>query len=100
MSQKTNETICPCMMKGIEEYQMLVFPDGIKMRVKGLGRIFEIAYQEGKIPDRLVAGEMADQLSKENYIPSDERARLEYRDVILREYRKFCEAKKENKVGS
>jgi hypothetical protein len=95
MSSETDETICPCMMPGIEEFRQIVFPDGDKIRVKGLDRIFEVAYWEGKIPDMFVAVELLNQLSKENYIPSNEHIRLEYTAVVLKEYRKFFEKKEQ-----
>jgi hypothetical protein len=93
MPLQTDETICPCTMPGIEEFRQIVFPDGDKIRVKGVDRIFEIAYREGKMPDIIVGGELLDQLSKENYIPSNEHVRLEYTAVILKEYQKFFEKK-------
>ncbi|MCX5811136.1 MAG: hypothetical protein NT178_01120 [Proteobacteria bacterium] len=98
MSAQIGEVTCPCMMTGIEECRQLVFPDGGQIRVKGLDRIFEIAYWEGKMPDNSVAYELIEQLSKENYIPSSEQARLEYTTVVLREYRKFFEKKEQNKA--
>jgi hypothetical protein len=97
MSAEVDEVICPCSMPGIEECRQLVFHDGDKIRVKGLDRLFEIAYWEGKLPDRAVADEMVNQLSKENYIPSSESVRLEYAGAVLKEYRKFVEKEKQRK---
>jgi len=99
MSAQISEVICPCTMPGIEEFRQIVFPDGGQIRVKGLDRIFEIAYWEGKTPDNSVAGEMVDQLSKENYIPYNEGVRLEYAAAVLREYKKFFEKKEQSKAG-
>jgi hypothetical protein len=99
MSAEVKEVICPCMMTGIEECRQLIFSDGDKIRVRGLDKIFEIAYWEGKKPDNVIADEMVDQLSKENYIPSSERAHMEYVSAVLREYKKFFEKKEQNKVG-
>jgi hypothetical protein len=96
MTAEFNETVCPCNMPGIEETRQLVFPDGGKIRIKGLDRLFEIAYREGKLPDKYAADELVDRLSEENYIPSSEPARFEYKAVVLKEYRKFVE-KKEKK---
>jgi hypothetical protein len=97
MSAEVNEVICPCAMPGIEEFRQLVFSDGDKIMVRGLDRTFEIAYQEGKLPDNALANELVNQLSKENYIPSNERVRLEYAIAVLREYRKFFEKKEQRK---
>lgn len=84
-------------MPGIEEFRQLVFSDGDKIRIKGLDKVFEIAYWEGKLPDNTLANELVNQLSKENYIPSNERVRLEYATAVLREYRKFFKKKEERK---
>ncbi len=97
MSAELNEVICPCAMPGIEEFRQLVFSDGDKIRVRGLDRAFEIAYREAKLPDNALANELVNQLSKENYIPSNERVRLEYVIAVLREYRKFFEKKEQRK---
>ena len=35
MAEDSNEAICPCMMQGIEEFQEVVFPDGVKSESKG-----------------------------------------------------------------
>ncbi len=77
---------------------MLSFPDGCQVGVNGLDRIFDEAYQEGKRPDHSIADELVNRLSKNNYIPSA--AWAEYEDVVLREYRKFFEAKEKIKVGN
>jgi hypothetical protein len=100
MSAEINEAICPCMMPGIEVYRLLVFPDGVQVRVKGLDRIFEDAYAEGKKPDRPVANELVSRLSENNYIPSG--AWSEFEAVVLKEYRKFFEAseQKKNEIGN
>jgi len=92
-----SEVTCPCMMAGIEECRQLVFPDGGQIRVKGLDRIFEIAYWEGKMPGNDIADELLERLSEENYIPSSEHVRLEYTAVVLKEYRKFFEKKEQIK---
>ncbi len=80
---------CPCNAPGIESYRLLTFPDGIQVRVKGLDKIFEDAYKEGKKPHWSIAGEMVNRLSEYNYISST--ARFEYEEAVFREYRKFFE---------
>lgn len=84
------------MMQGIEEFRQLVFPDGVQVRVKGLNRIFEIAYWEGKKPDKSVANELVDRLSENNYIPSE--AWSEYEALVLKEYRRFFDTKEADKT--
>lgn len=84
------------MMPGIEEFRQLVFPDGVKIRVKGLNKIFEIAYREGGKPDKSVANELVSRLSENNYIPSG--AWSEFETVVLKEYRMFFETKEKNEA--
>jgi hypothetical protein len=73
---------------------MLTFPDGCQVGVNGLDRIFDEAYQQRKRPDHSIANELVNRLSKNNYIPST--AWAEYEDVVVREYRKFFEAKEKS----
>jgi hypothetical protein len=82
---------CPCNAPGIEAYRLLTFPDGIQVRVKGLDKIFEDAYQEGKKPHWSIVSELVKQLSEYNYIPTG--AQFEYEEALLREYRLFFEKK-------
>jgi hypothetical protein len=97
MAEDSNEAICPCMMKGIEEFQQVVFPDGVTIRIKGLRMLFEEACREGKKPDRSIANDLVNRLSRNNYVPSE--ARSEYEALVLKEYRKFLDAKEEKKVA-
>ena len=82
-------TCCSCNAPGIESYHLLMFPDGIHVRVKGLDKIFEDAYQEGKKPHWSIASELVKRLSEYNYIPSS--AQFEYEEALLKEFRLFFE---------
>ena len=85
------ETCSPCNAPGIEAYRLLTFPDGIHVRVKGLDKIFEDAYQEGKKPHWSIASELVKRLSEYNYIPTG--AQFEYEEALLKEFRLFFEKK-------
>jgi hypothetical protein len=87
------EPCCAPVPKGI---QLLIFPDGSQVGVNGLESIFDDAYREGKKPDISVADELVRKLSENNYIPSV--TWPEYEEVVLKEYRKFIEAKGTSKV--
>jgi len=78
---------CPCTATGIEAYRLLTFPYGIQVRVKGLHKILEVAYREGKRPHWSIASKLVERLSETNYIPSS--ARFEYEEALLKEYRQF-----------
>ena len=91
------ETCSPCNAPGIEAYRLLTFPDGIHVRVKGLDKIFEDAYQEGKKPHWSIASELVKRLSEYNYIPTSEAVRREYRNVLLKEYEEFIEVHEREK---
>jgi len=80
---------CPCNAPGIEAYRLIMFPNGIQVRVKGLDKIFEDAYREGKNPHWSIAGELVKRLSEYNYIPTS--AQCEYEETLLKEYRLFFE---------
>jgi hypothetical protein len=80
---------CPCTAPGIEAYRLLTFPDGIQVRVKGLDKIFEEVYGEGKRPHWSIASELVKRLSEYNYIPTS--AQFEYEEALLKEYRLFFE---------
>lgn len=82
---------CPCNAPGIEAYRLLTFPDGIQVRVRGLDKIFEDVYKEGKKPHWSIACDMVDRLSEYNYISPS--ARFEYEEALLKEYRLFFEKK-------
>lgn len=83
---------CPCNAPGIEAYRLLTFPDGIQVRVRGLDKVLEEAYQQGKKPHWSIASELVKQLSEYNYIPAG--AQFEYEEALLKEYRLFFEKKK------
>ena len=88
----------PCCAPGSKELRLLVFSDGCQIGVRGLDRIFDNAYREGKKPDHSVANELVRQLSENNYVPLV--AWPEYEDVLLKEYSKFFEAKEKNAAGN
>lgn len=81
----------PCNAPGIEAYRLLTFPDGIQVRVKGLDKILEETYQQGKKPHWSTASELVKKLSEYNYIPAS--AQFEYEEALLKEYRLFFEKK-------
>jgi hypothetical protein len=66
--------------------------------VNGLDNIFDEAYSEGKRPDRSIANELVSRLSKNNYIPSA--AWIEYEEVVLREFKRFVEAREKREAGN
>ena len=73
---------------------MLSFPDGTKIRVIGLDEILADLYSEGRLPNKETAEEILDRLEKNNnYIPPS--ARLEYKSVLLREYRDYVAERKD-----
>lgn len=98
MSRRTDQGMRPCCAPASKGTRMLIFPDGSQIGVNGLERIFDEAYREGKRPDQSVADELVRKLSENNYIPSV--AWSEYEDVVLKEYRKFFEAKEKGYVGN
>ena len=72
---------------------MLRFPDGTKIRFIGLDEILADIYSEGRQPNKETAEEILDRLEKNNnYIPPS--ARLEYKSVLLREYRDYLAGRK------
>jgi hypothetical protein len=91
MSANINQGTIPCCVSSIKSYRLLAFPDGSQIGVIGLDDIFDNAYKEGKTPETLVAEELVDRLSKNNYIASNQF--LHYEAVVLKEYRKFFEEK-------
>jgi hypothetical protein len=73
---------------------MLSFSDGTKIRVIGLNEILAEIYSEGKQPNKDTAEEIIDRLEKHNnYIPPS--ARLEYRSILLKEYRDYVADRKD-----
>jgi hypothetical protein len=87
---------CPCNAPGIDAYQLLTFPDGIQVRVKGLDKIFEDVYQEGKKPHWSIASELVKRLSEYNYIPSS--GQFEYEEALLKEFRLFFEKREKGRA--
>jgi hypothetical protein len=94
MSRRVNQVTEPCCAPVSKGIQLLIFPDGSQVGVNGLERIFDDAYREGKRPDQSFANELVRHLSENNYIPSV--AWSEYEEVVLKEYRKFFEAKEKS----
>jgi hypothetical protein len=89
VSANIDQGTVPCCVSSIKGYRLLTFPDGSRVGVTGLDMIFDDAFKEGKMPNPLVAKELVDRLSKNNYIASNQ---LSYYEVaILKEYRKFFE---------
>jgi hypothetical protein len=89
MSANIDQGTVPCCVSSIKGYRLLAFPDGSRVGVTGLDVIFDDAYREGKLPEPLVARELVNRLSKNNYIVSSQ---LSYYEVaVLKEYRKFFE---------
>jgi len=98
MSRQVIQGTGSCCAPESKEIRLLVFSDGCQIGVKGLDRIFDSAYREGKRPEPSVANEMVRQLSENNYVPSV--AWPEYEEVLLKEYRKFFEAKEKSAAGN
>jgi len=75
---------------------MLRFPDKTQVRVNGLNEILADLYSEGRQPKKETAEEILERLEKNNnYIPTS--ARLEYKMVLLKEYRDYV-ADRKNKA--
>ncbi|RJR34247.1 MAG: hypothetical protein C4576_26850 [Desulfobacteraceae bacterium] len=67
--------------------------DGTKVTVNGLTEIFAELFAEGRPADFKVSDEIMNRLeTKQNYIPSSEITRREYRHLILKEYREYLSA--------
>jgi hypothetical protein len=96
MSKQVNQETCPCNAPIIKKTRLLIFPDDSRVGVIGLDKIFDDAFREGKSPDRSIAHELVSRLSENNYIPSA--AWTEYEAIVLKEYRKFFEAKEKGKA--
>jgi hypothetical protein len=51
-------------------------------------------YSEGRQPNRETAEEIINRLeANKNYIPSSDRTRKEFANVLLKEYRKYLESR-------
>ena len=69
---------------------MLKFPDDTQFSVFGLDEILAELYAEGRKANDETAQEIIARLEAvKNYIPSSDRARREYRYVLLKEYREY-----------
>lgn len=69
---------------------MLKFLDDSQFSVFGLDEIFNELSAEGRPANEETANEIVKRLEDmKNYIPDSEKARREYRYVLLREYRKY-----------
>ena len=76
---------------------MLSFTDDTEIRVNGLDEILADLYAEGrKANDETVQEIIARLEAMKNYIPSSDRARREYRYVLLKEYRTYVKKQTEN----
>ncbi len=79
---------------------MLTFLDDTKFSVFGLDEIMADLYAEGRKANDETAEEIVTRLeAMKNYIPSSEKARREYRYVLLREYRTFVKEQTEKDAG-
>jgi hypothetical protein len=72
---------------------MLRFPDETRVSVTGLNEILGELYSEGRKIDQETAKEIVRRLEKNNFIPSSERIRSEYRQVLLAEYRDYVDVR-------
>jgi hypothetical protein len=69
---------------------MLKFIDDTQIGVFGLDETLADLYSEGRPANEETAEEIIKRLeAQKNYIPSSDRARKEYRYVLLKEYRKY-----------
>jgi len=76
---------------------MLKFPDDTQIRVNGLNEILADLYSEGRQANDDTVEEVIKRLeAMKNYIPSSDRARREYRYVLLKEYRKYVKTRTDN----
>ena len=81
---------------------MLTFPDKTRIRVNGLNEILAELYSEGRQANQKTAEEIMNRLEgQKNFIPSSARTRSEYAYVLLQEYRKHIEGRrnKDRKEG-
>jgi hypothetical protein len=77
---------------------MLKFPDDTQFSVFGLDEVLADLYREGRKADDETAEEIIIRLEEmKNYIPSSERARRDYRYLLLREYRQYVKERSEKR---
>jgi hypothetical protein len=78
-------------------WRLLTFGDDTQARVKGLDEILADLCSEGRKDNDETAAEIINRLeAKKNYIPSSDRVRREYAYVLLKEYRKVLQDRKNN----
>jgi hypothetical protein len=76
---------------------MLKFLDDTQSSAFGLDEILADLYAEGRKANDETAQEIITRLeAMKNYIPSSDRARREYRYVLLREYRTYAKKQTQN----
>ena len=76
---------------------MLRFPDDAQVRVNGLDEILADLFAQGRQANQETAAEIINMLEAgKNYIPSSERTRKEYTDVLLEEYREYVQGRADN----
>ncbi|RJR43192.1 MAG: hypothetical protein C4576_15190 [Desulfobacteraceae bacterium] len=67
--------------------------DGTKVTVNGLTDIFSELSTEGRAANSTTADEIMNRLeARQNYIPSSEITRREYRHLLLKEYQEYLSA--------
>ncbi len=72
---------------------MLKFPDDTQVSVFGLDEILAELYADGSKANDMTAQEIITKLEAiNNYIPSSDSVRREYRHVLLNEYRKYVKS--------
>ncbi len=77
---------------------MLKFPDGTQTSVFGLDEIMAELYGEGRKPNDETATEIITRLENmNNYIPSSDRVRREYRYLLRSEYKTYVKEQTEKK---
>ncbi len=92
MNQETPKPPC-CAKPSDEVVQIGIGDDTIGLIA--LNQIFEQLRVLGRLPDRSVEDELLLMVGARNYIPR--RCEDEYRDALLREYRKYYEKKEKEK---
>ena len=76
---------------------MLKFPDDTQFSVFGLDEILGELHAEGRKANDETAQEIIARLeAMKNYIPSSERARREYRYVLLKKYKEYVKGRANN----
>lgn len=95
MSRDAEKGTCCCVLP-IPGLRMLTFPDGSQAGVIGLNEILAAVYAEGRQINADTSEEIVERLAAKNYIgPS---SRKQYRDLLLKEYRKYVESRVDNSL--